>query len=910
MLPKLFAGAALLLTFALSGQAQPQRTWTIEDILQQETLSDLEISPDGKRLLWTRRKANLEKDRFETDLFLTYLDRKGPDGLPLTVQLTRSGDNQHGRWSPNGRYIAFLSSRKTSENDKAAGRQLWLLDTFGGEPYRLTELEVPVTDFAWRDSSRIILAARETITFSEQQRKKQKDDAQAVEDTTEFYPVRLFSLSLSSKKMERITENTGKILEFAIDPTGRYIVYSIDPHPVDADARHQPRQYLLDLERQETVEIFTERYFDPERFLWALDGKGFYASDEFASDPENEGAGITKLYYFDLATRTYAEVPLAWEAGVGYGGYQVAEGGVHVQLAHGPRMQSRFYAQGANGWQAYPVSDERLHYSTSLRIGPDGRTIAFVYSRADSLPQYLVGTYRQGRLSEVRPFVRLNAQLQNHPLPRAKVIYWEGAEGDTVNGILYEPFNYQPGRRYPLMVVIHGGPSSVDLDAWRADWTVYPPLWAQRGAFVLRPNYHGSGHHGLKFVESIKGRYYELELPDIIRGIEHLVSQGLVHPDSLGVMGWSNGAILTIALTVAYPERFKVAMPGAGNVNWISDYGNCAFGVRFDDSYFGGPPWERLEHYIAKSPLFRLDRVVTPTLIHFGDQDTAVPTEQGWQHYRALQQLGKAPVRFLLYPGEPHSFQRPSHQKRKMEEDLAWADMYLFGRNPIDLRLRQRILPENAPLTLRLRARAIARAKDGRYGVEHQRLLLPEMVMLDDTLQVSRFEITRAQFRAFHAAYPVPPGTENYPANGLSAEEAQAYVAWLRRQTGQPYRLPTKRELEKLQQLAGPSENTLTYWLGYTPNPDEHKQLEAVLSTIRPDELLMPVGSRPPGNAKDPQAPLLYDLDGNVAEWAVDVGGRLIPWGASAVTARDPRTGETPASPPAFIGLRVVLAHR
>lgn len=900
---------ALLLLFALPAYTQSKPTWTIEDILRQETLTDLEIAPEGQRIVWVRRKANFDEDRFETDLFLSYLNRKDADGFPLTVQLTRSGNNRAPRWSPDGRYLAFLSSRKSGNDDKAQGSQIWLLDTYGGEPYRLTELNVSVQDFAWFDSTRLVFAARETPTYDEQQRKKQKDDAQAVENTTEFYPVRLFRIAIDSKKIERLTENEGKILEFAIDPTGRYIVYSIDPHPVDADARHQPRQYLLDLKQNETVEIFAELYFDPERFVWTRDGSGFYASDEFASDPENEGAGITKLYYFDVARRVYTEVPLNWTAGVGYGGYQVTPEGVHVQLAAGPRMEPRFYEKTTNGWQIHSVSDVRLRHSTSIRIGPDGRTMAFVYSRADALPQYLVGTYQQGRLRDVRPFARLNTYLEDHPLPRAEVIYWEGAEGDTVNGILYYPFNYQPGRRYPLMVVIHGGPSSVDLDAWRADWTVYPPLWAQRGAFVLRPNYHGSGHHGLKFVESIKGRYYELELPDIIKGIEHLVGKGLVDPDSLGVMGWSNGAILTIALTVEYPERFKVAMPGAGDVNWISDYGNCAFGVRFDDSYFGGPPWERLDHYIAKSPLFRLSQVITPTLIHFGDQDTAVPTEQGWQHYRALQQLGKAPVRFLLYPGEPHSFQRPSHQKRKLEEDLSWADTYLFGRTSMTERLSRRILPENAPLAWQRRARQIARTADGLYGIERNGVLFPEMVPFGDTLLVSRFEITRAQFRAFKPDYPVPSGTENYPASGITADEARAYLAWLRRQTGQPYRLPTIAELEELQRKAGPSENTLAYWLGYPPNLDERRQLEALLADFQPDELLLPVGSRPPAQGQDSTDPLLYDLDGNVAEWAVGKDGNLQPSGTSAVMVRDPRTNKPSVPPPAFIGLRVVLSR-
>lgn len=183
------------------------------------------------------------------------------------------------------------------------------------------------------------------------------------------------------------------------------------------------------------------------------------------------------------------------------------------------------------------------------------------------------------------------------------------------------------------------------------------------------------------------------------------------------------------------------------------------------------------------------------------------------------------------------------------------------------------------------------------------------MVPFGDTLLVSRFEITRAQFRAFKPDYPVPSGTENYPASGITADEARAYLAWLRRQTGQPYRLPTIAELEELQRKAGPSENTLAYWLGYPPNLDERRQLEALLADFQPDELLLPVGSRPPAQGQDSTDPLLYDLDGNVAEWAVGKDGNLQPSGTSAVTVRDPRTNKPSVPPPAFIGLRVVLSR-
>ena len=900
--------AVLTVLLPLSTSAQPadEGPWTIDHVLTQRSLADVDIGPDGERVLWVKDTPDPEADKSQSDVYLTYRDDPHGGDATATIRLTRTGNNGDPRWSPDGHHIAFLSSRET-EDEESSGPQLWRLDPRGGAPEALTSVEHGVQDARWLDKERLLFTTRETSTRYEEHLEATEDDARVVEDTTLFRPVRLFVVDVSTGKVTRVTENENQITEFAPSPDGKYVVYSLDDSPIDADARNQPHQFLLNLETGETTELFDEQYFDPSNYQWTADGSGFYATDSYSSDPEHEGAGITKLYHYDLAARSYQEVPLRWgDKGIGYGGYAVVDGGVHVQLADGPTFQPRFYRRTNDGWVPEAVEDERLAHATAFVAGPDGETIVFSHSTADTPPAYRVGTYREGAVQDDETLTTLNDNLDTLPIPRAEVVRWTGANGETVNGILHYPLNYDPDRAYPLMTVIHGGPSGVDLDAWSLGWTVYAPLLAQRGAFVFRPNYHGSGHHGLDFVESIKGKYYELEVPDIVSGIDSLASAGLVDTDSLGVMGWSNGAILTTQLTIEHPELFQVAAPGAGDVNWTSDYGNCAFGVRFDQSYFKGAPWTHTEHYIEKSPLFEMPTVQTPTLIHHGTEDRAVPYEQGWEYYRALQQIGNAPVRFLSYPGEPHGLRELSHQRRKMEEDLKWIDTYLFGTTSMDERVADRLLADDAPLSLLETTDAPART-DGRYGTRVNGTLVPETVTLGDTLTIGRFEVTRAQFRAYDAGVDVPPGTANYPVHGLSPEAAEAYVEWLRDETGRDYRLPTAAELTALKSArSGPAENTPAYWAGYTPNPDEAGRLRARLAQQPIDALLMPVGSRPPGHGEHGRGPLVYDVDGNVAEWAATDTG-LEPQNGSILTLADPKADDTPRPPRRVTGLRVVL---
>ncbi len=442
----------------------------------------------------------------------------------------------------------------------------------------------------------------------------------------------------------------------------------------------------------------------------------------------------------------------------------------------------------------------------------------------------------------------------------------------------------------------------MDRDLWDESWAYPVQLLAQRGSFVLRPNYHGSGNYGLKWSESICcGKYYDLETPDINAGVDALIAQGKVDADRVATMGWSNGSILSTSLLINYPSRYKVASVGAGDIEWISDWGNVLFGESFDAYYFGKSPMQDPQLYIDKSPFFKMDKVQAPVLIFHGTADTNVPPAQSWSYFRVLQYYGKVPVKFVLFPGEPHGPRKLTHQMRKVEEEVAWFDKYFFKATGNE----NEALKEGSPLEAALRGKNIARS-GGNYGTpsaatKGKSVLLPEVVKRGE-LEIGRFEITRAQFADFDKSYKFDLGTENYPANGITLEQAQSYAAWLSKTTGQIWRIPKEKEVSKLYEKRE-GENTLDYWAGYAVNPEDAARLQKKLGELPGGApLLKPVGSFA-GQGK-PDEELIFDLGGNVAEWTLTPDGKGKALGGSADQPGDTHTSKEPGS--AYIGLRVV----
>jgi dipeptidyl aminopeptidase/acylaminoacyl peptidase len=899
--PRGFALLAVVLAFAAAGQVFPgttdPKTWNVDDILLAESASSWAISPDGTLAVWVRstvEKVDGEEKRV-SNLWLTRL----ADGT--SFPMTRGKDTVSSpAFAPDGRTIAFLSTRKApgaKGGDDLGKTQVWAIPVAGGEAFPVTRFDRDTREFGWIDSGSLVVAVQESPSAWERERKERKDTATVVDDAAHEPPVRLFKVKLDDSDAQRLTTNPDWIDSLEVSPDGtRAVVTAQQSLSYEFDQRVVPHTYLVDLATGRLDRLFEDGVLLPRSVRWAPDGKGFYLVNQYSRHPKYRTATISELYFYDLASRRAAKVDLAWDRGVG-SSYAPTPDGVIVLLADGVRFRPARLTRTAQGWRREDLAGTHARNIGAWQLSRDGRNLVYLYSSAVTPGQWYGAILEGSRIAGDRQLTDLNARTKGKPTGRVEVVRWKGARGDEVEGILHYPLDWREGEGRPLILDIHGGPTGVDMDLWRQSWASPVILWRQRGAFVFQVNYHGSTGYGLDWVESIQGHYYDLEVPDIESGVDELIRRGLVDAGQLASAGWSNGGILTAAL-ITSTNRYRAASIGAADVEWFSDWANVDFGASFDNYYFGGAPWEIPQVYMEKSPFFRLTKVTTPTIVYTGTEDRNVPPHQSWSLFRALQQIGKAPVRFVTFPGEPHGLRTIAHQRRKVEEDQAWLDLYLYGKPPA----ADDAVKQGSPLAGLLQ-RARAAQADGRFGREEKGILVPETARCAG-LEPGRFEVTRAQFAAFDPKVPVGPATANLPMTGVGFEQAKAYAAWLARVTGRAFRLPTEEEAGKLAETAGTGGNTLDRWAGFTPNPEDVERLLAAAKALPGDSpLLLPVGSLP-GTGDDS----VFDLDGNAAEWAVGPNGAGVAVGPSADLPNDRRSPARPA--PAYTGFRVILGGR
>lgn len=647
----LFLISLLMIFIPLLGE---KRVMEPEDILEVKGISDLNLSPDGKRVLFTVRECNLKGNEYNTDIWLLELG----DGSLLKITQSPKQDNTP-RWSPDGKHIAFISNRDGKN-------QIYIMRTDVGEPWKLTDSPTEVEFFQWTpDSKNIVYLMKDPRTEEEEKRIKEKDDAYSL--FKNLKNSHLWKISIDGKENKKLTNGNFHISRFQISDDGREILYSSAPSP-RVDDSILSELYLISIDGGEPKKL-TENRTSENSFKFSPDGA--YISFISSSDLSLKYPGSSKLFLLNLKDLKIKAVTTSFTGEVS--SYEWFSNNTIIFIGH-EGVTSNFFKLDLEKNIISPVSKENGVF-TNFSILKEERKLIFTFT-TPSLPSSIyissIDDFKPIKLAD------LNPQINSFYLGDFKPYRWKSKDGKIVEGVLGLPHDFENGKKYPLIVQLHGGPASAYMLSFPSGISSYSHVFTGKGWVVFQPNYRGSTGYGEDFMKEIVGRYFDRSIDDIITGIESLIRKGIVDKDKIGVMGWSAGGHMTNWLITHYPNMFKAACSGAGTANWISMYAQTD--IQYTrEFYFLDKPWERTELYLKYSPILYVKNVKTPTLILCGEEDERVPLPQSKELHMGLLKNG-VETELVIFPREPHGLREPKHQLYKMKRELEWLDKWVLKR--------------------------------------------------------------------------------------------------------------------------------------------------------------------------------------------------------------------------------------
>ena len=627
-----------------------------------KSVGGAQISPDGRYVAYTVQQANWDDNEFATQIWIA-VTASGE-----RYQLTSGKKSSSGpQWSPDSRRLAFAS-------DRDGKRQIYVIAPAGGEASQLTAEDNGVGNLAWSpDGGSIVF----TSSGPDAKERKERKDKYGEFDIIggDYVMSHLWRVAVPAEipsdvkklpKPEALTKGESfSVSGFSCSPDGKRIAFSATRDP-DLGSQDTETIYVLDL-----ADMHVRKLLDSagphSRPRWSPDGKQiafvtsngqpffFYANRYIAVIPAEGGKPKVLSEAFDEDANL-----------IDWGPDGIYFSALQRTSAHIFRMDPESGAvkrlTGPQQFHAAEASFTRDH-RTLAGIGAAPNRFAEVYVSpvADFAPKYLTD---------------VGSQWKGFKLTTREVVQWKSTDGADVEGILMKPADYDPARKYPLLVVIHGGPTGVDTAVAAAD-RYYPiERFAAKGALVLRPNYRGSAGYGAKF-RALNVRNLGLgDYADVISGVDFLIAKGIVDKDRVASMGWSEGGYISAFITT-YSDRFKAVSVGAGISDWMTYYVNTDIHP-FTRQYLKATPWDDPEIYRKTSPITYVNQAKTPTLIQQGDQDKRVPPPDSYELYQALKDRG-VPVKLIFYKGFGHPINKPKQQRAVMEHNYEWFSKYIWN---------------------------------------------------------------------------------------------------------------------------------------------------------------------------------------------------------------------------------------
>ena len=640
------------------------------DLVRIADVTEPSLSHDGSWVAYTVSTANTEEDKSQSDLW-----RVRFDGSQRTQLTQTSGSNEdRPRWSADSRHIAFLSNRPNdSDEDKEdAEVQVWMMPADGGEARRLTNFSDGVEDFVWSPDGKSLAVIAIDPEFPPGTKKPKNPPPivttryQFKEDGTGRLGKRrkhLYLFDIASGKSELLTPGEHDEMLPAWSPDGKTIAY-VTKRGTDPDRNLNFDIYLVEpragaKERQLTtfpgsdLDPYWESYPawspDSTRIAYLQSGEDkwiYYAPWQLAVIDVATGKATLPAPIDRCFTRPH------WSAD-GKSVFALIEQSLTTHVAR---------IDLASGKISELSHGDRFDYDLDV-AGKD----RIVVLGGDDLHPYALSAVESGKLRSLGDH---NAWLQDKRLADTETIRFNSEDGTALEGLLVKPVGYTPGKRYPTVFRLHGGPVYQYSHEFMPDWQVY----AANGYAVVAVNPRGSSGRGFDFARAIYADWGNKDTQDVLAGVEHVVKMGITDADHLGVGGWSYGAYLTNAV-IATDPRFKAAVSGAGASNMYALYGHDQYIREYTLEL--GSPWEHRDLYDRTSFSFlHADRITTPTLFQCGEKDFNVPCIGAEQMYQVLR-ARDVPTELVVYPGESHGISVPSYLLDRIQRNLAWYDRFL-----------------------------------------------------------------------------------------------------------------------------------------------------------------------------------------------------------------------------------------
>jgi len=653
-------------TRALAQDAKALRNIQIDDYFALKSVGGPILSPDGAWVAYTVRTKDLENDRSETRLWM--ISTAGGEPRPMTAKGRSFWSTS---WSPDGKYLTFMASSKDQ------GSQVFTLDLRGGgERVQITNVKQGLEGYEWSpDGKRLVLLIRD-------QKPKAKAPGPWVIDRLQFKQdyvgylnrlrAHLYVFDLETKTTMQITSGDYEDYAPAWSPDGTMIAFTSN-RTDEPDGNFNSDIWLvkpdIPVEKQKPVRVTSNPGSD-EGPLWHPDGKRIAYIMTYTDRTDVPDSYLqTKLALIRVGEDEPVLLTTESLDRKVYNPHFAPDGSRVYVLLEDDGMVNLAAVSVAGGSMSRPIAGHRAVGSTA--VGPDGTIVALVSE--PRLPAELFVLDAEPSASPgLRRLTHVNDELlKTIALADVEELRFPTLDGTEIQTFVYKPESFNPKRRYPAILWLHGGQES----QYDYGFNFRVQLFAANGYVVVMPNVRGSGGRGLDFALSLNKAYGTHDVEDVIVATDYVIEQGYVDPDRLGVGGWSSGGTLTNEVITA-TDRFAGAVSGA-SVGWYTtSYGHDPYQLWWNTEL--GPPWKNRDLWDSISPFMDVENITTPTLFIGGEKDWNQPIIHSEQMYQAMKQLGRETL-LVVYPDAHHGIRRHSYQKDLLERFLGWFEKYVKG---------------------------------------------------------------------------------------------------------------------------------------------------------------------------------------------------------------------------------------